>query len=303
MKLKASLKKVIPPNYWQVMSRLRRGPLAAAVPLEIMRLLSDSTVAQIKSNLTITGKLDYRDKEILMNVDSGTQLRRLNACAKEPETVAWIETNVKCGDVFFDVGANVGAYSFVANAVTGGGATIYSFEPSFSTFSALCQNIFLNKCEGKITSLNMALGEETGLARLSYGSPVAGAAGHALGFGVGDSSSADDRVTYSQPVLCYRLDDLIREFKLPCPNHLKIDVDGGELSVLLGAEQTLANPAVRSILIEVEEQNSGAIQGILCGKGFVIAGGRRHSADLANHIFVRSYSDQQAESILRKEYR
>jgi hypothetical protein len=41
------------------------------------------------------------------------------------------------------------------------------------------------------------------------------------------------------PVLCWRLDDAVRELKLPAPDLIKIDAEGAEEMILRGAEQTL----------------------------------------------------------------
>jgi hypothetical protein len=64
---------------------------------------------------------------------------------------------------------------------------------------------------------------------------------------------------YRQPVMIYRLDDLVEHLGLPLPNHIKLDVDGGELAVLEGAARTLASPSLRSMLIEVSSSMSEAI--------------------------------------------
>ena len=52
--------------------------------------------------------------------------------------------------------------------------------------------------------------------------------------------------------LAMTLDDAVESLGLPLPNHAKIDVDGGELDLLLGAQQTLASPGWRSLLIELD---------------------------------------------------
>ena len=56
-----------------------------------------------------------------------------------------------------------------------------------------------------------------------------------------------------QSVLAFALDDLIRQFVLSPPTHIKLDVDGIELSILKGAEKTLASPALRTVLVEILE--------------------------------------------------
>ena len=62
---------------------------------------------------------------------------------KEPGTVNWIETGVRDGDVFYDIGANIGIYSLLAAARIGAGK-VYSFEPDVSSFAGLLQVITLN---------------------------------------------------------------------------------------------------------------------------------------------------------------
>jgi hypothetical protein len=63
--------------------------------------------------------------------------------------------------------------------------------------------------------------------------------------------------------MMFRLDDLVDRFALPLPNHIKLDVDGGELAVLDGASRTLASPTLRSLLIEVSSSLSGAVTDVL----------------------------------------
>ena len=41
-------------------------------------------------------------------MSSSAILKRLGSVAKEPFTVAYIEEHVKPGEVFYDIGANVG---------------------------------------------------------------------------------------------------------------------------------------------------------------------------------------------------
>lgn len=70
-------------------------------------------------------RLDYNPK-ILMCRESQRPIRRHRPCHKEPETCKWIDDYVKPGEIFFDVGACAGGYSFVAELR---GAKVYAFEP------------------------------------------------------------------------------------------------------------------------------------------------------------------------------
>ena len=58
------------------------------------------------------------------------------------------------------------------------------------------------------------------------------------------------KTTYSQDCLGFKADDLVKIFKLKFPNHLKLDVDGSEINVILGATRILKNKNLKSILVE-----------------------------------------------------
>jgi hypothetical protein len=70
--------------------------------------------------------------------------------------------------------------------------------------------------------------------------------------------------------MMFRLDDLVDRFGLPLPNHIKLDVDGGELAVLDGASRTLASPTLRSVLVEVSSALSGAVTDVLDRHGLAL---------------------------------
>lgn len=200
------------------------------------------------------GLLDYGRKQILLSVDSPIGLDRLNACRKEPETVAWIETNIKPGDVLYDIGANVGAYSFVADAITEGNSVIYAIEPSFSTFDTLSKNVQLNNCQGRVIPLHIALSNKTGLANFNYSSVESGGAFHSVARERVGKKGQDPE--FVQPILSFRLDDLVDQFHLRLPNHIKLDVDGDEFLVLEGAPNILSSSRLKTLMIESDVNNN-----------------------------------------------
>jgi FkbM family methyltransferase len=208
-------------------------------------------------------KLDYEHAEILLRVVTKSETFRLRACAKEPFTVEWLHTRVGPGEVLYDIGANVGVYSLVAAKKPGGAARVFSFEASYASIASLCANIVLNDVAGQVTPMPIALSDRTAMNVFSLRDVEPGAARHALGY----DPPEDGPTMFQQPVMMFRLDDLIEWFKIPAPNHIKLDVDGGELAVLEGAARTLASPALRSILVEVSTSLSGAVADVLAGHG------------------------------------
>jgi FkbM family methyltransferase len=218
------------------------------IPTEVLMGLYGGRVEQ----------LDFAEATIHMRVTSKPERLRLRACAKEPWTVNWLLHTVRAGEVLYDIGANVGAYSLVAAKKTGGGARVYAFEPSYPNLVALCSNIVLNDLAAQITALPIALSDRNGLDTFMLNNMAPGTARHVLA-STGDTGDPDEPTVYPQPVLTYRLDDLIDLCRLPTPNHIKLDVDGGELALLRGASRTLRSPELRSLLMEVTTALSQAV--------------------------------------------
>ncbi len=76
----------------------------------------------------------------------------------------------------------------------------------------------------------------------------------------------------------------MRQFDLPMPNHIKIDVDGTEGQILKGSTEILGRPELRSILLEVNEGREGAVEVVrlLEKSGFVL-----HSQRNGNSVYYK----------------
>jgi FkbM family methyltransferase len=214
---------------------------------------------------------------------------RTLSCSKEPETVQWIETMFRPGDVMWDIGANIGAYSLVAAKYHEGKVKVYAIEPSFLNFAQLCRNIAINDCGGIITPLNVALSEKTSIGKFNYQNLMIGGALHAFGAAVDHHNEAFAPV-FSQDLMSYSIDDMIAAFSLRAPDHIKLDVDGIEPAIIAGASGLLADcKKVRTLLIEIAEKDGPLVEH-LKSLGFDIA--QKHLAGskdsgLYNCIFTR----------------
>ena len=176
---------------------------------------------------------------------------RARACAKEPWTVDWLDDYVRPGDVVFDLGANVGVFSFIAATRLSGEGTVIAFEPSYANYARLCENIVLNQLDATVIPVPLPVSNTNGLQAFSYRSAAPGQSRH--GFR-GELWNGNERGSkyYTQPMLAMTLDDLVERFGLPAPTHVKIDVDGAERHVLAGATRTLSDASVRSLMIEID---------------------------------------------------
>lgn len=250
----------------------------------LVRALPRRLQVECRERSGVIAPLDYAGGGIRLHVDSVVELAaRIHACRKEPETVAWIEGWVRPGDVFYDIGANVGAYALVADRHTRGGARVYAFEPGVVNYVQLSRNIFLNEAQGRLTPLHLALSDRTGLTTFVYSSLAPGAAFHQL-------APAEGQGRLEQPVLTYRLDDAIASLGLPAPNHIKLDVDGHEAPILHGAAGALRDPSLRSLLVELDaaELPDGEAIELLRNAGFDLRSTHPHGpTGPVNCIFAR----------------
>jgi len=142
-----------------------------------------------------------------------------------------------------------------------------------------------------VVPLNVALSERSELREFRYSRLESGAASH-MGLSTADSQSQQHsgNVVFTQPMWVHSLDDAIVKFRLPQPNHVKIDVDGHELAILRGAEATLKNPELRTLQVEIGEQDSDgpAIRALLEAQGFMVRRVSPHpSGPIADYVFAR----------------
>lgn len=154
----------------------------------------------------------------------------------EYDDMAFVLHVLRPGDLFVDIGANIGTYTILASKVAR--AKTISVEPLPATFTHLENNIHYNRVRDLVESRNVGLAGERGSLLFSADMDTMN---HIV-----DESYAGPSVR----VDVLSLDELLggRE-----PLAMKIDVEGFERQVLSGGAKTLASPALQAIVIEVNE--------------------------------------------------
>ncbi len=167
----------------------------------------------------------------------------------EPETLAWIDAfETPCR--FWDIGANIGVFSIYAGLRAG--IEVRAFEPAAASYGALCRNIEANQLGNRVQAYCVAISNRTELGRLNLSGTNAGSAFNAFE-STENYFGNEIAVVFRQGMVGFSIDGLRRLFGLPAPNYLKIDVDSIEERILAGASETLRDPGLRSVLIELEE--------------------------------------------------
>jgi FkbM family methyltransferase len=147
---------------------------------------------------------------------------------------------VTAGTVNFDVGANVGVFT-VAMSSSSREATVYAFEPTPDTFNRLEKNVELNRLKN-VELRQIALGSEQNRA-LFQTTPTSPATNRLASPGVERQHSIEVEVQ--------TVDGVLRRSGAQRLGLLKIDVEGFESDVLMGAAESIRENRWAAILIEV----------------------------------------------------
>lgn len=172
----------------------------------------------------------------------------------EPETLQWIDQWIKPGDTLWDIGANIGLYSLYAGLTPG--VSVYAFEPSGLNFGLLVEHIERNNMGHNVKPLCVALSNVTKIENLHVSEFATGHASNSVGRAESQFKSFD--AVFSQAVPVFTADDFCKIFHLAPPDHIKLDVDGIEDSILEGAAKILHK--VKTIVIEVEGRNAENVE-------------------------------------------
>lgn len=160
----------------------------------------------------------------------------------EPYETALLLASLSAGDVFLDVGANIGYYPVVAAQVVGAQGAVFAFEPDAANFKLLQENLQLNNCEHIVAAFEAGLAEAGGPAQLYLSEDNAG--DHQVFCAAGSRRA-------SQPIQLFNGSEFLRG-RLQRLDLLKVDVQGAEYAVMAGLLPLLRSlPCMPRMIIEL----------------------------------------------------
>lgn len=142
------------------------------------------------------------------------------------------------GDLFIDIGANVGGYTILASGVCK--ARTAAFEPDPETAEHLIKNIQINELNDIVIVHEVAVGAEEKTVRFTLGLDAV-------------NQVAGPEVKNVRLVPQRRLDDVLAGQN---PIMMKMDIEGYEEEALRGAEDVLSNNALMVIELETVSENT-----------------------------------------------
>jgi FkbM family methyltransferase len=172
-----------------------------------------------------------------------------NQCAEEHPVLLSLLTEVLTeGDVFVDVGANTGYFALPMAKIVGSGGRVHAFEPAADVAEELRRAARVQGVEPWLTVHELALGsgDESRDLRADPEHPE-DSTKRSLFMGNGPTVAE---------VVVRSFDGLITSGAVDLSAGLhavKIDVEGGEMHVLMGMRRTLERDRPRMIVIETIE--------------------------------------------------
>ncbi len=155
----------------------------------------------------------------------------------EPETFDFFHENLKPGDTVLDIGGHIGLFAVTTAKLVGPTGKVFTFEPTPFTRSVLEEVVALNDC-GDIVEIR--------------GEAVSSKRGETVFYDTGSEISNANSLVRSElskteiPITLISVDEFVRERGLSV-SCIKIDVEGAELDVLIGAREvfTTQRPTAR----------------------------------------------------------
>ena len=135
--------------------------------------------------------------------------------------------DVRPGDVVFDVGANLGAYTLLFAQWVGTSGRVFAFEPAPAPFEGLTQLVDVNGVSSRVTVVKAAVSAADGTATF-------------LAEGVDGASRLVDAARRGAVTVPTVTIDTVCRRENVAPRVIKIDAEGAELDVLRGARGTIA---------------------------------------------------------------
>jgi FkbM family methyltransferase len=142
-----------------------------------------------------------------------------------PEMLTWQQV-LRPGDLFIDVGANIGSYTIWAGEL---GADVIALEPAKDTFALLMENVALNGY--RVQPIEAAAGSDCGITRFTTGR---------------DCVNRVDPEGGVETTLV-TIDSIIKDRTVA---GMKVDVEGFEIEVLRGCERALSEHRIGLIQLE-----------------------------------------------------
>ena len=228
-------------------------------------MLLRSTLEQVTHRIIVRRRLPwpFAAARIYVSSEGGLRFLGLGMTRVDPALLRLAAETVRRGDTVWDIGANVGLFSFAAAVAAGPSGRVLAVEPDTVLTGLLRRSVAVNICHAPVDVLSAAVSDEESLARFHVAKRNR-ATNHLDGYGTSQTGG----VRSTQLVLALTLDWLAARF--PPPDTIKIDVEQAEVAVLAGGSHVLG--LARTVICEVAGRNSAVVRDMLGRHGYTLYG-------------------------------
>lgn len=167
--------------------------------------------------------------------------------AYEAEELSLMRQSIRPGQTIIDAGANIGyTVRFFARAVAEAG-NVYAFEPNPIIFPLLEKNVAKSK---QVATFNLGLSSRTGEIDLFLAGKNHSVASFSKKYPTMHLAYRPHERAQSVRVKVVKGDEFVREHGIDHVDAIKIDVEGWELQVLAGFEETISKSPGISLFCE-----------------------------------------------------
>jgi FkbM family methyltransferase len=190
--------------------------------------------------------LPFHAARVYTSSEGGLRYLRPSMGRVDPALLRLAAEVIKPGDVVWDIGANLGLFTFAAAVAAGQGGHVVAVEPDAVLVRLLRRSAALNCGQAPVDIFPAAVADNLGVGRFNIA-----------------------RATEMVPTVS--LDWLATHF--PAPDVVKIDVEEAEVLVLTGSASVLRMRPI--IICEVAGRNAPAVRDLLAGQGYTLYDGEQ----------------------------
>lgn len=220
--------------------------------------MSEKNIYKLKDKFSDNTYNYYMDSKI-------SKMRVTTIYEKEQDTIKWLN-NLTKDDILLDIGANMGIYTIYASPKV---RKVYAIEPHMANCLSLMKNVELNNYKN-ITIFSIALHNEELFSDFNMGNLEIGTANNQFTTTIdGDNNKIKTKIIEKK--FGTTIDNLIFKYGvMEIPDHIKMDVDGNEFKILMGAEKLLGTQKVKSLIIEYNQKEGKYIIDFMEKFGYVL---------------------------------
>lgn len=204
----------------------------------IIRVIPQSVLQEFLKNKVFMKYFGWRKLDLVGQTAFGSQMHLTLPDSIQTEiflTGLWgqsitkfIALALRKGNVFIDIGANIGYYTLLASKLIGPQGKVYAFEASPSIYKRLIANISINKIEN-VVFRNCAISDLSG--KCTIWTPPLGNIGHST---IINNVATLGGHTPEAKVKCDTLTKLMPIDELLSARIIKIDIEGAERKAIQG---------------------------------------------------------------------